>query len=139
MTQQSFTVAAIVVITFALGFATGRASAPEPAAPAAIVAPSGVAAPTAATPFPTASAFPSAPAPGAAQPAAPFAGEGEVAGEPEPSSNVAGTVAEVIQVPNYTYLRINTGRGDEWAAVSANSQLQVGQKVALGHATQMEK
>jgi hypothetical protein len=59
-------------------------------------------------------------------------------GAPEAASDVAGTVAEVIQVPNYTYLRISTGHGDEWAAVNANSQLAVGQKVALGHATKME-
>ena len=50
----------------------------------------------------------------------------------------AGTVAEVMQVPNYTYLRITTPGGDVWAAVSSNPALAVGQKVALAQASKME-
>src|SRR5260370_558115 len=114
--QQSTLVAAIVVITFALGFMSGRATAPStPSAPPSPMA----AAPAAPTPFP------------AAVPQA-------VPSSPPSSDAVSGQLAEVIQVPSYTYLRISTPHGDEWAAVSSNPQLTVGQHVALGHANRME-
>ncbi len=54
-----------------------------------------------------------------------------------PGGGVAGTIAEVIQVQSYTYLRLATPSGDEWAAVSRNDALQVGQVVRLGAATEM--
>jgi hypothetical protein len=89
------------------------------------------AAPQAATPFPMAgSNAPSAPAM-AMPPNHPAIGGGET-GMP------AGTIAEVMQVPNYTYLRINTGNGDVWAAVNSNPSLAVGQKVAMANASKME-
>ncbi len=43
-------------------------------------------------------------------------------------STLQGRVAEVIQVPQYTYLRLETG---EWAAIDSAPQLTVGQSVSL--------
>jgi hypothetical protein len=50
---------------------------------------------------------------------------------------VSGVVAEIIQVPNYTYLRLTTAQGDTWAAVSSTQSVHEGQTVRLGAATQM--
>jgi hypothetical protein len=139
MQQQTLTVAIIVIVTFSAGFFTGRASvdnrptpgvgaASEPSAPNAPVA----------TPFPSggsgssASPAPFAPLAGAA--AAPSTSAAALAGE-----NVSGTIAELIQVPNFTYLRLSSSRGDEWAAISANTALKVGQQVTIGHAMLMQQ
>lgn len=102
-----------VAVTFVLGFAVGRVSTPQagPGAP----------------PLPPTSAVPSAaPAMNAAPTPSPAAGGG-----------FAGTVAEVIQVPNYTYLRLNTPQGERWAAVTTTHAVQPGQAVRLASAVEM--
>lgn len=50
------------------------------------------------------------------------------------AGSVSGRVAEVLQVPQYTYLRLESG---EWAAVSSVPSLQVGQQVTVLVQTQM--
>jgi hypothetical protein len=52
-------------------------------------------------------------------------------------AGVSGTVAEVIQVQNYTYLRLNTPQGEQWAAVTRNDSVKEGQAVRLASATEM--
>jgi hypothetical protein len=93
----------IGVVLFVLGVVLGRASVL-------------MTQPAASTPAPTASVTP--PAPQAAAPSS-FAR----AGEP-----FHGRIAEVIQVPQYTYLRLESG---EWAAIDSAPQLQVGESVTL--------
>ncbi|MEW5739496.1 MAG: nucleotide-binding protein [Myxococcota bacterium] len=57
---------------------------------------------------------------------------------PAPMGNVVeGTVAEVIQVPNYTYLRLKGPAGEVWAAISSNPSVREGQQVRLASATEM--
>ena len=55
--------------------------------------------------------------------------------EPAEESPPMGVVAEVIQVPNYTYLRLTTAKGDEWVAVTSTQAVSVGKPVSLtrGH------
>ncbi len=48
--------------------------------------------------------------------------------KPKPADTLRGTVAEVIQVPQYSYLRLESG---EWAAVDSASSLAVGQLVVV--------
>lgn len=48
---------------------------------------------------------------------------------------LSGRVAEVIQVPQYTYLRLETG---EWAAVSSAPSLSTGQQVVLNLENEMK-
>jgi len=107
--------AASIIATFVVGFAVGRVSAPPPAA---------------------SGASSSAPMMGG-PPVMPPISAPEVEAPAMGGTGVAGVVAEVIQVPNYTYLRITTAQGDQWAAVSSNPSLQKGQTVRLGTATQM--
>jgi hypothetical protein len=52
-------------------------------------------------------------------------------------SEVSGVVAEVIQVPNYTYLRLTTKSGEAWAAVNATTGVEKGQSVSITHAALM--
>jgi hypothetical protein len=134
--NQSTTVAIIVVASFAGGFFVGRVSAPQ--------APAGVSSPAAAAPMPF---------PGAAEPAAPMApmARGPMMAAPQmpappmaqPSGGggegapVNGKIAEIIQVPNFTYLRLDTGHGDEWAAVPTNDRLTNGQAVTIAHPLKM--
>lgn len=56
---------------------------------------------------------------------------------PEASGSLAGVVREVIQVPNYTYLRLATSGGDVWAAVNADTTLREGQQVRVVSAMEM--
>jgi hypothetical protein len=133
--NQSALVALVVVAAFGVGVFTGRAMMSPSSSPAPAAMMPSAAAP-AATPFPSAGSPSAAPAlppnhppVGGAAAAAPAAADGSL-----PS----GTIAEVLQVPNYTYLRITTSRGDVWAAVNSNPQLAVGQKVALANASKME-
>jgi len=71
-------------------------------------------------------AAPAAPAP-AARPTAAPAVEGEV----------SGTVAETMDAPSYTYLRLTTGSGDVWAAIPT-AKVAVGQQVTLQSPMRME-
>lgn len=102
--------AAVIVAVFLLGFGVGRTSAQPGGAP---VQPA-MSAPMAAAPAQT----------------APMAmGGGEM---PAPGAqSVVGTVAEVIQVPSYTYLRLTTASGEQWAAISTNPDMAVGQLVTV--------
>lgn len=131
--NQSTTVAIIVVASFAGGFFVGRVSAPQ--APAA-VAPM-AANPAAQMPFP--GAAPAAPM-RAPMMNAPMMGNAPVGnapqGEPE-SAPVGGKIQEIIQVPNFTYLRLDTGHGEEWAAVPTNDKLANGQQVSIAHPLKM--
>lgn len=54
--------------------------------------------------------------------------------EKKPAGVLSGRVAEVLQVPQYTYLRFDSG---EWAAVSSMPGLQVGQDVRVVVQTEM--
>ncbi|MFT3839290.1 MAG: hypothetical protein QM723_20070 [Myxococcaceae bacterium] len=133
--NQSTTVAIIVVASFAGGFFVGRVSAPQ--APAA--APMAVNA--APTPFPGAApAAPMAPMARGPMMNAPMMGNAPVGnapqGEPE-SAPVGGKIQEIIQVPNFTYLRLDTGHGEEWAAVPTNDKLSNGQQVSISHPLKM--
>ncbi|MDX2009780.1 MAG: hypothetical protein SFW67_06310 [Myxococcaceae bacterium] len=65
-------------------------------------------------------------------------------GEPTPptalvpsAGGLAGVVAEVQQVPNYTYLRLNTASGEVWAAVPSTTSVAVGAAVELKESTTM--
>ncbi len=131
MQQQTFTVAVIVVVTFGAGFFFGRTTAPSTQPPPA---------PTAQVPnfAPAAQPAPSAPFMRGSPPMAPMAGE-SAPGAGASGTTVSGTIAEVIQVPNFTYLRLTTANGEEWAAVSANEQVKVGQAVKLASANLMEQ
>lgn len=53
------------------------------------------------------------------------------------ASGLEGTVAEVIQVPSYTYLRLQTASGEAWAAVGSTQAVRQGQQVRLATATEM--
>ena len=107
---------AIVVAVFVLGFFTGRMSAPTSSTTAAPVA----AAPMGQPP-------PMMPPPNMMPPSEPTGGE-----------VVTGVVAEVMQVPNYTYVRLSTGGGDEWAAVATNTGITAGQKLTVRVSTRMQ-
>ncbi|MEO6954795.1 MAG: hypothetical protein ABI321_23545 [Polyangia bacterium] len=50
---------------------------------------------------------------------------------------VSGRIAEIIQVPNYTYLHLTTQAGDTWAAVAATTTLKKGATVTLANAMPM--
>ncbi|MDP3233628.1 MAG: hypothetical protein Q8N26_12690 [Myxococcales bacterium] len=99
----------VVVVVFAAGFFSGRLSAPVPA---------------------TATSAPVAAAPVMPPPVAPSA--------PGDSSTLTGVVAEVLQVPNYTYLRLSTQAGDDWAAVSTTSTITAGQTITVRVSTRMQ-
>jgi hypothetical protein len=53
------------------------------------------------------------------------------------SGGLAGVVAEVQQVPNYTYLRLSTAAGEVWAAVPSTMAVSVGQAVEVKESTTM--
>lgn len=106
---------AAIIATFVVGFAVGRVSAPA-ASPSA--------APSSPSPAPSPPMMP----PMSATAPPPAMGGG---------SGVSGTVAEVIQVQSYTYLRLSTPSGDQWAAVTRNEGVKEGQVVSLGSATEM--
>lgn len=104
----------IGVMLFVAGLAVGRASVlmtqPE--------------APTAASPH--ASGAPTGPVMGSAAPALP---------EPQHLRSLRGKVAEVLQVPQYTYIRFESG---EWAAVPSETSLRPGQEVEVLVQTEMQ-
>ncbi len=50
---------------------------------------------------------------------------------------VSGRVAEIIQVPNYTYLRLRTPKGDTWAAVATTTTIAKGDAATLVNAMPM--
>lgn len=102
----------VVALVFVAGFAAGRLSAPTPSSAATATAPM----------------------PSAAAPMAPS----RPAEAPGDEGTVRGVVAELLQVPNYTYLRLTTAGGDEWAAVPTTSALTVGQGVAVTVSTRMQ-
>ena len=63
------------------------------------------------------------------QPAAPTASAAPPApSDVRPGGVLRGRIAEVLQVPQYTYLRVESG---EWAAVPSAPSLAVGQSVAV--------
>jgi hypothetical protein len=54
-------------------------------------------------------------------------------------TTVRGVVREVIQVPNYTYLRLTTAEKTEaWVAVESNASLAVDAPVVVSSATLMQ-
>lgn len=107
---------AIVVAVFVVGFFTGRMSAPTTNTTSTPVA----AAPMGQPP-------PMMPPPAMMPPAEPSGGDA-----------VTGVVAEVMQVPNYTYVRLSTEGGDEWAAVATNTGITAGQKLTVRVSTRMQ-
>lgn len=70
----------------------------------------------------------------APQPSPPVASS-RPAGLPTEEGVLRGRVAEVIQVPQYTYLRLETG---EWAAVSSAPSLSAGQEVVVNLENEMK-
>jgi hypothetical protein len=99
----------VFAVVFAVGFFSGRLSAPRPSTPDAPVA--------AAPVMPSAPVAPSS---------------------PDDESTVTGVVAEVLQVPNYTYVRLSTRTGDEWAAVATTNAITAGQGVTVRVSTRMQ-
>ncbi|MBX7097027.1 MAG: hypothetical protein K1X89_04870 [Myxococcaceae bacterium] len=126
----------LVVAAFLGGIAVGRQTVAAVAPPAPMPS---------AKPMEAPMAMPSAPA---GKPA-PFASlqalngaGGPPAGHPAPSApsggmNVSGELLEIIQVPNFTYLRLKTAKGEEWAAVSTRTDLKNGQNVTVADAALM--
>jgi hypothetical protein len=107
----------VLLSVFAVGYLLGRSSNP-PVSPTVAAAASSVAAP--------APSLPQTP---------PFAAE--AAPERGAPTFLTGAVAEVIQVPNYTYLRLSTSGGDAWAAVATNTSIVTGQPVTVAAQTEM--
>lgn len=73
--------------------------------------------------------------------AVPVAGGGQLPGaqgqpQPTPLSAVKGLVRERIDVPPYTYLRLDTGKGEVWAAVPS-TDLKVGAPASVVQAMEM--
>jgi len=106
---------ALGVILFALGVVVGRATV------LATSSPSSSDTLTVTTPM--------QPAPSMPMGAAPAAQAGAARG-----GTIHGTVAEVIQVPQYTYLRLESG---EWAAVTSVPSLKVGDAVDVALQNEM--
>lgn len=108
---------ALGLFLFLTGVMVGRVSVlmNQPASPA--------------TPAPAANALPAnhPPMPSAAAPSEPM-------GEPAQANVLRGQVVEVIQVAQYTYLRLDS---DAWAAIPSTPSLAVGQTVAVMGQTQM--
>lgn len=104
----------IVVVVFVFGFITGRASAPSTPATAPLPPPS---APLA---MPAPPMAPSMPPP------------------PSATGGLSGVVAEILQVPNYTYLRLKTSAGEDWAAVATTTNVTTGQTVTIDVQTRMQ-
>lgn len=107
----------IVVVVFIVGFFTGRASAPT----------SGGSAPSAVNP--------SAPAPMAMAPPPSMPAPSM---PPQAAMGLTGVVAEVLQVPNYTYLHLKTSAGEDWAAVATTNAVTTGQTVTIDVQTRMQ-
>ncbi len=107
---------AISAIVFVLGFAVGRVSVLSSA-------PSAPASPASVTMTPTGT--PAMPAMAAAR-----TGANDV----RPGGQLHGKVAEVLQVPQYTYLRMESG---EWAAVDSAPTLAVGQEATVNLQNEM--
>ncbi|MFO0598829.1 MAG: hypothetical protein U0228_26215 [Myxococcaceae bacterium] len=103
------------LVLFIAGVIAGRASvlsggpAPSSSLPTSVSAPIG----------------PSVPAP--SSPSGP---------EVRPGGTLTGQVAEVLQVPQYTYLRFESG---EWAAIDSAPQVQAGQQVTLHLQNEMQE
>jgi hypothetical protein len=116
--------AAVVVAVFLLGFGVGRSSlGTGPSAPAPVAA-----APTETPPSGM------GPGPGSA----PMGMNDPAMTAAHPAGNlITGVVEEVIQVPNYTYLRLQTATGEEWAAVNSTTDAVKGQSAVVGQATLM--
>lgn len=112
--MKPLSLASLIVAVFAVGFFVGRFSVAESASPPPHAPHAGGALP-----------------PGHPTTSAPSAAAGADDG------TLRGVVAEVIQVPNYTYLRLTTASGEEWAAVPTTSALSVGQGVTVATSTQM--
>jgi hypothetical protein len=102
---------ALGVILFALGIVVGRASV--------------LATQSNTTPAPTPTAMPVVAPP----PSMPM---GEA---PARGGTLTGKVAEVLQVSQYTYLRLESG---EWAAVPSAPAMTVGQEVTVGLQNEMQ-
>jgi hypothetical protein len=119
--------AAVVVAVFLLGFGVGRSSVTSPGPAAAPVA----------APF--------AGAPSSGEPPSSGMGMGMGSGMNDPAlaaahpagNTVTGVIEEVIQVPNYTYLRLKTAAGDEWAAVNSTTEAVKGQPAVVAQASLM--
>ena len=55
----------------------------------------------------------------------------------EPTTSVNGVVREIIQVPSYTYLRLEHDGAEVWAAVSTSTALTAGAQVTIADAAVM--
>lgn len=112
---------ALGVLLFVAGVAVGRVSVlmTQPEAPAPGSTPSGMAN----------TALPPNHPPMPSSPSAPMA-----MGGAQNANIIRGQVAEVIQVSQYTYLRLESG---EWAAIPSTPTLTAGQTVAVVGQTQM--
>lgn len=70
--------------------------------------------------------------------AAPAMGMGQAAAPAAPAApQLEGKVLEVLQVPNYTYLKLQTAQGEVWAAVPT-TEVKQGASVGLASAVPME-
>jgi hypothetical protein len=54
------------------------------------------------------------------------------------STELTGEVREVLEVPQYTYLRLATSSGEAWAAI-AKAPVSIGSKVTISEAARMEQ
>lgn len=106
---------AISVIVFVVGFALGRVS----------VLNGGAASPASVTMTPTGT-----PAMPAMMPTSAKSGVNDV----RPGGQLHGKVAEVLQVPQYTYLRMESG---EWAAVDSAPSMTVGSEATINLQNEM--
>jgi hypothetical protein len=78
-------------------------------------------------------------APPSASATAPVAPARAAEGTGKDPSRLAGEVREVLDVPQYTYLRVATAdAGEIWAAVS-KTNVAVGSKVSIANAARMER
>ena len=62
---------------------------------------------------------------------------GPTGGEEAPQAVVEGEVKEVLQVDKYTYLRLASAAGEQWAAVP-HQEVAVGKRVRIGDPTEMQ-
>jgi hypothetical protein len=77
---------------------------------------------------------------GAAAPAAasvPAATHARPSAPAASASEVQGTVKELLEAPGYTYLRLETASGEQWAAVPT-TKAKVGDRIQLGGVTVMQ-
>lgn len=134
--KQTIAAAVGVIAIFGAGFFTGRVSVNAPASNAPPLEAGRMAMPTNAAPMmgSTPLPMPGGQGPSGMQPA-PMQQQGMQ--EPAEESPPMGVVAEVIQVPNYTYLRLTTATGDEWVAVTSTQGVSVGKPVSLARGHRM--